>query len=222
MKLIHLAKFVSPALLIFKCLTTASAQGTITFNNPWINDGVSGFVLGYHDGFSFRVGDRTPPFEYPAKIGAVGPAGYLHNGTPYYAFINTLGTPQSTIFARTNAATFGDHTFTAGAPFGLLSVDLADPVAPSLTPIDITFNGYRADNSVVSQTFTVGGGGSTTFQTFTFNSDFAFGLVRVEIPSPAWAMDNLVWIPEPSTAGLFLIGLLALAAKRGSARRWLS
>jgi len=103
---------------------------------------------------------------------------------------------------------------TNNLPFGLISVDLADPVAPSLTPIGITFNGFRADDSMVSQTFTVGGGGSTTFQTFYFSSDFAHGLVRVEIPSPAWAMDNLVWIPEPSSSSMLIFGILVLAARR--------
>jgi hypothetical protein len=71
----------------------------------------------------------------------------------------------------------------------------------------------------VSQTFTVGGGGSTTFHTFLFNADFALGLTRVEIPSAAWAMDNLIWIPEPSTASLFLVGLLALVHRPTDARR---
>jgi hypothetical protein len=113
------------------------------------------------------------------------------------------------------------HSFLNGAPFGLLAVDLADLMAPSLTPVSITFNGFKADGSTVSQTFIVGGGGSSSFQTFQFGSDFALGLVRVEIPSPAWAMDNLVWIPEPNTAGLLVGGLLVLAAsQRRRRRRW--
>jgi hypothetical protein len=147
-------------------------------------------------------------------VGATGPAGYPHNGTPYAAFINTLGTPQYVLFARTNAAISGDHSFTDGAAFGLSSVELADPVAPSPSPVAITFNGYKIGGVVVSQTFTVGGGGRSTFQTVTFNSDFAGGLLRVEIPSPAWAMDNIVWIPEPNGAALLLGGLVFLALRR--------
>jgi hypothetical protein len=93
-------------------------------------------------------------------------------------------------------------------------VDLADPVAPSLSPVSITFNGFKAGGVVVSQTFTVGGGGSSTFQRVNFGPDFAGGLLRVEIPSPAWAMDNIVWIPEPGTGALLGLGLLGFAVRR--------
>jgi hypothetical protein len=103
-----------------------------------------------------------------------------------------------------------------GSLFDLLSVDLADPLAPSLSPISIVFNGFRADGSAVSQTFVVGGGGSSSFTTFQFNSSFS-DLVRVEIPSPAWAMDNLVYyIPEPCSTSLLLIGLACLLGRRGT------
>jgi hypothetical protein len=101
-----------------------------------------------------------------------------------------------------------------GAPFGLVSVDLADPVAPSLSPVAITFNGFKAGGLMVTQTFTVGGGGSSSFQRVYFGPDFAGGLLRVEIPSPAWAMDNIVWIPEPNGAALLLGGLVFLALRR--------
>jgi hypothetical protein len=96
-----------------------------------------------------------------------------------------------------------------GAPFGLVSVDLADPVAPSLSPVSITFNGFRADGSMVSQAFTTLGSGSS-FQTFYFGPDFAFGITRVEIPSATWAMDNIVFVPEPGSGMLLLFGLAGL------------
>lgn len=99
-------------------------------------------------------------------------------------------------------------------------MDLADPVAPSLAPVSITFNGFRFDDSLVTQTFTVGGGGSSSFQTFLFNPDFASGLVRVEIPSTAWAMDNLAFtVPEPGAGSLMVIGLLIFAAGKLRTRR---
>lgn len=193
----------------FLVLPSGHAQGVLTFNYPWINDGLSGFSLIPYEPFSWRVHPYPPePHDNVRNVGAVGPAGYPHNGTPYIAFINTLGIQQFVIFAYTNAANRG-QSFLNGAPFGLISVDLADPVAPSPGPIAIIFNGFRADGSMVSQTFTVGGGGSSSFQRFTFNPDFAGGLVRVEIPSPAWAMDNLVWIPEPGPVALLGLGLLA-------------
>jgi hypothetical protein len=217
MRVPRLKKEFLTALLVLSGMVAVQAQAVVTFNDPWANTGVGGFSLGYYDGFSFRVVPPTPPptqIDAVRRVGAIGPAGYPHNGTPFVAFINTLGTPQYVLFARTNAARFGDYNFTAGAPFGLISVDLADPVAPSLAPIDITFNGFRADGSMVSQTFTVGGGGSSSFQRVYFGPAFAHGLVRVEIPSPAWAMDNIVWIPEPGGAALLGLGLLAWAARR--------
>jgi hypothetical protein len=214
---LRLKKELLTGLLVLAGMGAAQAQGVITFNDPWMNNGVDGFILDYYDGFSFRV---VPPHAPPVqvdevkRVGAFGPPGYPANGSVRAVWINTLGTPQYVLFARTNAARFGDYNFTAGAPFGLISVDLADPVAPSLTPIDITFNGFRADGSMVSQTFTVGGGGSSSFQRVYFGPAFAHGLVRVEIPSPAWAMDNIVWIPEPGGAALLGLGLLAWAARR--------
>jgi len=217
MKAPLLKKTLYLAAFAFAGLDVIQGQGVITFDDPWINNGVSGFILGYHASFSFRV---VPPHAPPVQVdevkmvGAFGPLGYPQNGTPRVVWINTLGTPEYVLFARTNAAQYGDHTFTSGAPFGLISVDLADPVAPSLSPIDITFIGYRADGSMVSQTFTVGGGGSSSFQTFYFAPDFAHGLVRVEIPSPAWAMDNLVWVPEPSTWTLLIAGGAGVVLRR--------
>lgn len=205
--------------LIFRSFGGAHGQAVITFNDPWVNNGVGGFVLDYYDGFSFRVTNHTWPFAYPKQIGAIGPAGYPHNGTPVAAFINSYTTAQAVVFARTNAARFGDYGFTWGAPFGLVSVDLADPIAPSPEAIEIVFNGYRADGSVVSQSFVVGGGGSSTFQTYYFGPGFAHGLVRVEIPSGRWAMDNIVWVPEPGAWLLFGVGLAGWAWQRFQRRR---
>jgi len=211
-----LTRVAALALIFFGLNRTVptQAQGTVTFDYPWINNGLGGFSLAQFNGFSFRVNPSPPqPHDSVAHVGATGPAGYPHNGTPYAAFANTLGTPQYVLFAWTDAASSGDYSFTNGLPFGLLSVDLADPVAPSTTPVSITFNGFKTDGSMVSQTFTTPGSGSS-FQTYLFNSDFAVGLTRVEIPSDAWAMDNIVWIPEPSAVSLILLGSGVLVCVR--------
>jgi hypothetical protein len=193
---------------------TALAQGVLNFDSPWVNNGLGYFSLRSYSGFSLTIAN-PPPRDAMSIVGALGPSNFPHNGTPYLAFSDTLGLPQLTRLAYTNAADLG-HSFVDGSLFDLLSVDLADPLAPSLSPISIVFNGFRADGSAVSQTFVVGGGGSSSFTTFQFNSSFS-DLVRVEIPSPAWAMDNLVYyIPEPCSTSLLLIGLACLLGRRGT------
>lgn len=179
-----------------------NAQGTVKFDNPWASGGV-GYYGVYYDitGMSFRVSDPSQHGASLARIG-VGFAGHPNNGTPHLESSDTLP-PSYLIFSRTN-----------GNSFGLTSVDLADPVAPSLSPVSITFNGFKGDGSIVSQTFTTAGSGISTFQTFQFNATFASGLSRVEIPSSFWAMDNLVYVPEPGVASLLLLGLIPFAARK--------
>jgi hypothetical protein len=197
------------SVFVFAFEVSVQAQGTVTFNHPWAVNGIAGFSLAYFDDMSFQVEPYPPqPHDNGAHVG-VGLSGYPYDGTPYAAFVNTLGVPQHMAFAWTNAASQG-HSFTNGAPFGLVSADLADPVAPSLASVAITFNGFKTDGSTASQTFTVGGGGSSSFQTVTFGQDFSANLLRVEIPSASWAMDNLVFIPEPGLGSLFALGGLLL------------
>jgi hypothetical protein len=186
--------------LVLVTLECAYAQGTVTFDQPWIGTGVQ--YLGSYDnaGLAFGIVGQPHLGASMARIG-VFLDGHPSSTSPHLEPSSTLA-PSYVAFGRINT-----HTF------GLISVDLADSVAPSLAPVDITFNGIKWDGSTVSQTFTVGGGGSTTFQTYQFNTAFALGLTRVEIPSGAWAMDNLVWIPEPNAAALFLTGWLVYAAR---------
>jgi hypothetical protein len=210
---------LATAALILANTTAAQGQGTVTFNDPWLPSGISDFSLAYFNGISFRANPYPPqPHDNVVLVGAAGLAGHPNDGTPHVEFINALGTPQYVLFSWTNAASLG-QSFTNGAAFGLVSVDLADPTAPSLTPVSITFDGFRADGSMVSQTFTTPGNGATTFQTYSFGPDFAWGLTRVEIPSPVWAMDNLEFVPEPGVASLFLLGLLALGWRAAQGRR---
>jgi hypothetical protein len=111
-------------------------------------------------------------------------------------------------------------SLTNGSTFGLTSVDLGNPYAYSLEPvISITFNGILGDGSMVSTTFTTPPDGTTNFHTFLFGPEFGSGLASVEIPSPIWAIDNLVFVPEPGTVSLLALGFLALAARAVKRRR---
>jgi hypothetical protein len=179
------------------------AQGTVTSDWPGIINGIAYHATWPEAGLMLRVIPQPPLTRDGIQHVGVGLAGHPYDGTPYLGFERREGNPDFVMLARAN-----------GLGFGLTSVDLADPVAPSLTPVSITFNGYKDGGLLVSQTFTVGGGGSSTFQTVAFGPDFASGLLRVEIPSPRWAMDNLVWIPEPAAGSLLALGLLALATRR--------
>jgi hypothetical protein len=190
------------------------AQGTVTFNSPWINLGVSS-SYNYYDatGMWFRVAADPPHFVYDpmVRIGSYHYDQAPYNGTPYMTFATT-GQSNYVVLSLTN-----------GNTFGLMSVDLANPQYLSPTQqITISLNGVRADNSVVAATFTTPIGGVTNFTTFQFGSDFASGLTQVRIPSPVWAMDNLVFgnvVPEPGCGGLALLALMVFGF-RAARRRW--
>lgn len=87
-------------------------------------------------------------------------------------------------------------------------------------PVEVQFTGYRQDGSTVGITFTTdgvmdGSGPLTDFETFHFDTDSS-NLLRVEIPTSDWALDNLVFsvIPEPGTWGLVVVGSLLLGFRR--------
>jgi hypothetical protein len=96
-----------------------------------------------------------------------------------------------------------------GSSFDPLSVDLAEYSAVVRNPVTVHFVGYRRDGTVVSDDITTAGtfnGIAPVFQTYYFDRGFS-DLVRVEIPTIAWSLDNLVLsIPEPSTGALAGLG----------------
>ena len=86
--------------------------------------------------------------------------------------------------------------------------------------VPISFIGYLAGGSTVTNTFTTPGNGATTFLNYSFTSDFASGLTSVDVLSTRWAMDNLVFsVPEPSVGTLVFLGVLAFAAQKSRGAR---
>lgn len=118
------------------------------------------------------------------------------NGTTYFG-----GTGN-----RTNTLTFGRAD--RGA-FSLMAVELADFCVHSPGPGTVQFVGYRLDGSVVRTEFALARvvvNGRPEFESFRFGPEFS-DLEHVEVPTQFWWMDNLViYIPEPSSLALLVLG----------------
>jgi hypothetical protein len=139
-----------------------------------------------------------------------GVTGFPDDGTAYVQAM--LG--QSLMFGMND-----------GSSFTPVSVDLAEYSDIVHDPVTVHFVGYRADGTVLTDDITTAGifnGTAPVFQTFSFSPEFS-GLVRVEIPTIAWSLDNLTLrssVPEPGTGALMGIGtvLLGLRWLRGRRR----
>ncbi len=175
------------------CLV-ARGQGTITFSgygqHAWSGTSYT------ESGMIFRL---TIPQGASYDVMGILPSGSGNtpqNSTPFMGW-----------FRQYNPYNYVSLSLTNGSMFGLTSVQLADPNSPSLSPVPISFVGYLAGGSTVTNTFTTPGSGATTFANNTFNSGFSSGLTRVDILAPRWAMDNLVFtVPEPSVISLLILG----------------
>jgi hypothetical protein len=182
------------------CTSGALAQGTITFNNPWIYDGAIAYKAYNELDMQFRVE-------------AVSPAVPYHNFERWGSLISANGTPFAAFSRYSNHSDFVVINRSSSDAFGLTYVDLINPIVGSQNPYPITFTGYKTDGTTISQTF-ITPGGMNNFQKFTFNSSFNSGLSRVEIPTATWFMDNLVFVPEPCTSTLFGVGLVLFVMRR--------
>jgi len=155
----------------------------------------------------FRPITGVPPWpQYPLSHAGGGVSWFPENGSAY------LLVPSFESLAFSSY--FGTH-------FNLISVDLAEWSTGVPSPVTASFNGIKADGSVVSTSFTTDGvidgtGPLADFQTFHFDSRFR-DLVRVESPSWGYAIDNVTMdfvIPEPASGMLLGLGLLGVWCSR--------
>ena len=186
---------------LFLSLLAASAQGTFTvsFDGPPVQrPGTQYIVSYYHElGVWFLP---IPGTDFTRNGGSI--LGYPDNGTAYLQAM--LG--QSLRFGLDD-----------GSSFDPVSVDLAEYSAVRRDPVTVHFVGYRQDGKVVTDDITTAGifdGVAPVFQTYYFNPEFS-DLIRVEIPTIAWSLDNLTLrstVPEPGTGTIVMVaaGLMGL------------
>lgn len=181
----------------------AHGQGTLQFNGPQYWSGTNYYEAGMRLHVVLPRGGPTYDDMGIAPNGVGGT--FSQDGTPYMIFHQQLNPYDYVAFSPTN-----------GSLFGLTSVQLADPDSPSSSLLPISFVGFRADGSTVTNTFMTPGGGASSLLTYQFTSDFDAGLTGVEILSTRWAMDNLVFVPEPSAVSFVLLasGILTYVRMR--------
>lgn len=189
--------------LLFACIYAAFpsfGQGTITFDGPPVQP--IGTVYGIQH---YSESDMLfTPIGFNFGRAGGGIQQLPENGSAYLQ----AALSQSLQFSFTN-----------GSSFNLVAVDLAEYSTVVPDAVTVPFYGYRTDGSVVFTSFTTDGiidgtGPLADFQTFYFGPEFS-NLLRVEIPTFGWSLDNLVIsIPEPSSLALVLAsGVIWLAAR---------
>ncbi|HMP83902.1 MAG TPA: hypothetical protein PKA41_14480 [Verrucomicrobiota bacterium] len=136
---------------------------------------------------------------------------------PGVGFVRTKGGGQFSVPDNSSAylqALGGDSlqfSFTDDSLFNLIAVDLAEYSMGLPDAVTVLFIGYRGNGSTVTTSFTTDGiidgtGPLPDFETFYFGNEWT-DLMRVEIPTFGWSLDNLVVvIPEPATGALSIVG----------------
>ena len=187
-----LVLFCACASLATVNMNAAHGQGTIEFSGR-----VSVYGTNYYEqGMWFRVAVQPGDYDSMGIISGNQGGNLATNGTPFMDFFRQLNPSDYVLFSLTN-----------GYSFGLTSVYLGDPLAPSPSPVPISFIGFLSNGSTVTNTFTTPGNNANSLLNYTFTSAFASGLTSVDIFAPRWAMDNLVFtVPEPAAVSLFLLG----------------
>ena len=188
-------------------LRAASAQGTfqsitVTFDGPPLQPPGSGYTVQsyWESGVWFRTIPGTDGF---GRRWSSPTPGWPDDGSPYLQA--ALG----------DSLTFG---LDDGSSFDPVSVDLAEYSDIVRNPVTVHFVGYRQDGTVVTDDITTVGifnGVAPVFQTFSFDPGFS-DLVRVEMPTIAWSLDNLTLqrsVPEPGKGALLCVGALLLGLR---------
>jgi hypothetical protein len=178
------------------------AQGTlhITFDGPPFQPAGSSFgVSSYTElGMHFRP---LPGSDGFTRAWTNRASAWPDNGTPYIL----AGAGDTLAFS-----------YLSGPLFGLVSVDLA-AFSTGFPNYIVNFVGYRSGGGTITTSFS---GNGIAFQTYYFGPEWLSGLTRVEIPTYGWSLDNLVvFIPEPSTAALLLVGGLVFGVCRRKRRK---
>ncbi len=198
----------APMAALLLSVYAASAQGTfesitVTFDGPPVLPPGTARVEQHYDesGVGFAPIPRTDGF---GRRGSNPTPGWPDNGTAYVQA--SLG--DSLMFGLDD-----------GSSFDPVSVDLAEYSAVVRDPITVHFVGYRQDGTVLTDDLTTAGifnGVAPVFTNFTFDPGFS-GLVRVEIPTIAWSLDNLTLrrsVPEPGIGALVGVGVAVLGIRR--------
>ena len=184
-------------LLLSFCQSHAQStfQWTVTFDGlPYVAPGSDiGVTYYYEAGVEFKP---VVPNGLFGRAGG-GRAGFPDNGTAY--ILNGFGDSLAA-------------TLQSGGRFGLVAVDLSEFSTFYPVPRIVEFVGYRPDGTTVTTEFTTDGiidgtGPLADFQSFYFDSRFA-DLLRIEVPTYRYALDNMVFstIPEPSSYALMVLG----------------
>jgi hypothetical protein len=206
------ARTLLVAVTFLLSLCTVGAQGTfepltITFDGPPVQrPGTQYLVQQYYE-----AGVWFAPIP--------GTDGFLRNGGGISFYPD-----DGTAYLQAGLGCSLRFGLDDGSSFTPVSVDLAEysPFVPY--PVTVHFVGYRQDGTVLTDDITTAGifnGIAPVFQTFSFDPGFS-DLVRVEIPTIAWSLDNLTLqrsVPEPSTGvlvaiGAAVIGIQVLTRKR--------
>jgi len=198
---------LSSALFLLAGLISCMGQGTlhITFDGPPEQPPGTGCIVQDYAEAGFLFKPLLEPYQPGSGLDREGGGdpGFPDNGTAYLQeYWPGLA-----------------FSCTDGSPFGLASVDLAG-FSTSYVAFAVSFVGHRPDGSTISKTFS---GSGMEFKTFSFDDEWAFGLVRVEIPtdlsSSGWSMDNLVIaVPEPASGALLACGAFAAMLLRKKRR----